>query len=228
MNVKWYHRLAELIEDWRNNFKVYPWRHALSAMFKRLLQLPYRHTHYLVFAIPLPENLPDLSAFHFADSTVIRRFVSQDVAEVAKISRPSEARLCAKRLARGQIGLSAIHNNRLVGFSWACAEIDPTIDKFEFNLEPLDYFALHAYTSPSFRRRGIQTSMALTQYKIFSEMGYKRAICHIRKNNQPSQQHVRNIGGYQVGDINFVRIGPWRWVKTHFNTDYTRTLDYKE
>jgi ribosomal protein S18 acetylase RimI-like enzyme len=228
MNVKWNHRLAELIEDWRNNFKVYPWRRALSAMFKRLLQLPYRHTHYLIFAVPLPENLPDLSDFHFADSTVIRRFESQDISEVAKISRPSEAKLCAQRLARGQVGLSAIHNNQLVGFSWACAEIDPTIDKFGFSLGPLDYFTLHAYTSPPFRRKGIQTSMALAQYKIFSEMGYKRAICHIRENNRPSQQHVRNIGGYQVGDIEIIRIGPWRRVRTHFNENFKRTPDETE
>lgn len=222
MSVKWNHRLAELIEDWNNNFKVYPWRRALSTTFKRLLQLPYRHTHYLIFAIPLPEHPPDLSELHFDDSVVIRRFVPQDVPEVAKISRPSEARLCAKRLACDQIGLSAIHNNRLVGFSWACTEIDPTIEKFEFSLEPLDYFSLHAYTSPSFRRRGIQTSMALAQYKIFSEMGFKRAICHIRKNNQPSQYHVKNIGGYQVGDMDIIRFGPWRWVRTHFNANHSK------
>lgn len=208
MNEKWNHRLAELIEDWDFYFKIYPWPKSLLKISNELMQLPFRHIHYKVYACSVVEPVPKV---RFDDSFVIRRFTFQDVPEVAKINRPSEARLCAKHLTNGHIGFSVLNNGKLAGYAWAYTKFYPDIDRFNIYLEPLDFLCNDAFTSPSFRGRGIQTSLVLARLNFFRELGYQRAICFIRRRNQPSIRVWKKFGGVCIGDIDYFRIGNWRW-----------------
>jgi GNAT superfamily N-acetyltransferase len=212
MKAIWSQRLGELMEDWRFYIKSYPWQRSISTIYKEFLQLPYRRIHYLVFARSLAEPVPE---FHFDRSIVIRKFESVDIHEVEIINRPSEAKSCTRRFAKGHVGVSALHNGHLVGYAWAFTEIDPVIERFKINLGPRDFLCTDAFTSPSFRGRGIQTSLALTRLNIFRELGFQRALCYIERKNQPSIRVWEKIGAFTIGDIEYFRVGPWRWITTH-------------
>jgi GNAT superfamily N-acetyltransferase len=212
MNEKWNHRLAELIEDWGFYFKVYPWPKSLITISKELMQLPFRHIHYKVYACSIVEPVPKVC---FDDSFVLRRFAYQDVPEVAKINRPSEARLCAKHLNSGHIGFSVLHDGQLAGYAWAYTKHDSNIERLKIGLEPLDFLCNDAFTSLPFRGRGIQTSLVLARLNLFRELGYHRAICYIDRNNRTSIRVWEKLGGICIGDISYIRIGTWRWKKHH-------------
>lgn len=215
MNQKWNHRLAELIEDWGFYFRVYPWPKYLSKISKELMQLPFRHIHYKVYACsvvkPVQKDCID-------SSFVIRRFTSQDVPEVAKINCPSEARLCAKHLTSGHIGFSVLNKGQLAGYAWAYTKLDPDIERFKINLEPLDFLCNDAFTSSPFRGRGLQTSLVLVRLNFFRELGYHRAICYIERRNRPSIRVWEKLEGACIGDISYVRIGSWRCKKYRLRT----------
>ncbi len=221
MNVKWNHRLAELVDDWVFYSKTYSWQSSILTISKQFLVLPCRHIHYLVFARSLLDPLPEI---HLDNSLVIRRFLPQDIPEVAAIDRPSEARLCARRLANGHVGVAVVHNDRLAGCAWACTEINPNIERIDIPLKPSDFLCNDDYTSPSFRGRGIQTSLVLERFRIFREMGYRRAICYIDIRNHISQHVYKKLGSCQIGEINFIRIGARRWARISLQPDNSDVL----
>ncbi len=210
MNLKWNYRLAELVEDWAFYSRTYSWSSSLLNVSRELLALPYRHIHYFMFERSLTDPLPVIK---FDGSIMIRRFKPQDIPEVAEINRPSEARLCARRLDSGQVGLSAIYDNHLVGYAWACTSIEPNIERININLGPGDFLCNDDFTSPPFRGHGIQTSLIFERFRIFKENGFRKAICYIEIHNKPSQHAYEKVGSRQVGEIDFFRVGSRRWVK---------------
>lgn len=215
MNTGWKYRFGELIEDWKFYLKMYPWRYSISTILKEFMQLPYLHIHYLIYSRSLAEPFPEL----YSDvSIVIRRFAQQDLPEVAKINRPSEATLCAKHFADEHEGVAALCEDQLVGYSWAYTKFNPTIDKFDFKLEPLDFLCNDAFTSPNFRGRSIQPTLLLTHFRIFHEMGFQRAFGYIDQRNRSSIRVWEKLGGYCIGNIEYVRIGPKRRVKQTLHT----------
>jgi GNAT superfamily N-acetyltransferase len=208
MSINWNHRLAELTEDWIYYYKIYPWRQSIPEIAKEVLQLPFRHIHYLVFARFLTKSLPEISV----DSSIeIRKFEPRDVPEVAVINRPSEAKLCTKRLARGHLGVSAIHTDKLVGYAWACTNIDPVLERVRIALKPFEFLCTDSFTSLDYRGRGVQTLLTMERFRMLHELGYERAICFIKKDNLPSIAVWKKLGGQIVGKIDFIRIGRWRY-----------------
>ncbi len=208
MNPNWKGRFAELSGDWRDYFERRSWRQALQAMGMEFLQLPYRHIHYLVVACSLTEPLPVIA---LPAGFTLRAFTDADVAAVAAIDRPSEARLCQRRIAAGHIGLAAFYEEQLVGHAWACKQFDSNIDRIDLHLPPSDCLCTDAYSAPAYRGRGIHTLLTLERFKIFRDLGYQRAICNIAANNRPSLRVWKKLGGQVIGELDYFRVGPWRW-----------------
>ena len=119
-------RLAELWEDWKYLIRRDGARSALPAIGQEVAGLPYRHTSLLLLARSLLEPLPDLQPKITLD---IRPFTQTDLDLVRDIDRPSEARLCARRLERGYTGLLALHENQPAGHAWACIKMDPQLER---------------------------------------------------------------------------------------------------
>jgi ribosomal protein S18 acetylase RimI-like enzyme len=204
-------RLAQLMEDWKYYFRNRTWQQAVLTAGKELLLLPYRHIHFLIVARTLQEPLP---GFTSDIPFTIRKFDPSDLAGVAEIDRPSEARAFAQRLASGHTGVAALFNQRLVGYAWAFKKVNPDIERIDLKLEPYDFICTDAFTAPAYRKSGIQTLLTLERFRIFRALGYRRALCYIESSNLPSLRAWKKVGGYVVGEIDYFRLGPWRW--THY------------
>jgi GNAT superfamily N-acetyltransferase len=208
-------RLAQLIEDWKSYFKRKTLKQAVRMVAKEALQLPCRHIHYLIIARSLLDPFPELTTDpHLA----VRKFDPSDLAGVAEIDRPSEARMYARRLAGGQTGVAALHDRMLVGFAWASKKVDLDIERFNLKLELSDFLCTDAYTAPAHRRSGVQKLLILERLKLFRELGSKRAICYIESTNLPSLKAWKKLGGYVIGEIDYFRFGIWRWTRTSYHT----------
>ena len=72
-----------------------------------------------------------------------------------------------------------------------------------------DVLCVDAYTTPAFRGKGVQTALALARFRLFGDLGYQRAIAYIERRNAPSLAVWRKLGGQEIGEIEFRRIGPW-------------------
>jgi GNAT superfamily N-acetyltransferase len=210
-------RLAEFWEDWKYLIWRDGARSALPAIGLEVAQLPYRRTSLLLLARSLLEPLPDLQPKTTLD---VRPFTQTDLDLVREIDRPSEARLCARRLERGYVGLLALHENHPAGHAWACIKMDPRLERVHPRLEPGDVLCADVYTNPAFRGQGVQTALTLARFRLFRDLGYRRAISYIETRNAPSLAvWQRKLGSVTIGQIDFLRVGLWHRVR--YNPDHS-------
>ena len=204
----WLRRLADLSKDWNYLIQRNGLGSTLPMVGQEIISLPYRQLKFFVVARSLLQPLPHLSA---KIALEIRDFKARDLEFVVQIYRPSEAKLLAQRLARGHRGLMALHQGQPAGFAWGCAEIDPELDRVELKLEPGDMLCVDVYTNPAFRGQGVHTALTIARFGLFRDLGYRRAIAYIETRNQPSLAVWRKFGSEIIGEVDFKRLGPWRW-----------------
>lgn len=207
--MQWVRRLAELIQDWGYLIQRDGWTSAMPEVVQAIVRLPYRRMKFAVMARSLLEPLPSLPQPKIA--LEIRELESSDVNLVRQVDRPSEARACAQRLARGHKGFLACYNGQMVGYAWGCAEM--TLERIHLKLDSGDVLCTDAYTVSAFRGQGVQTALTLARFKLFRDLGYRRVIAYIETCNHPSLAVWWKLGGQVVGYVDFNRIGPWRWVR---------------
>jgi GNAT superfamily N-acetyltransferase len=204
-------RLAELIEDWKYLIRRDGLISAVPQVALEVSRLPYRHLKLMILARSLDESLPDLQP---KMTLKIRPFVETDLQLIRQINRPSEARLCAHRLARGHYGFVAMNHVKVAGYAWGCAEIDPQVERVPLKLEHGDVLCNDAFTTPTYRGQGVQTALTIARLQLFQELGYRRALCYIENRNNPSiAVWQRKLNCSIIGQIDFKRIGPWHNVK---------------
>lgn len=212
-----YHRLAELIEDWQFLIRQDGIRSSLPTVAREIAWLPYRHLEFVILARSLSEPLPEMQPKILLE---IHPFQARHLELVQAIDRPSEARLCKRRLEASQHGLVAFHQGQIAGYAWGCTYIDRELERVHLQLEPGDILCTDVYTSPLLRGKGVQTALTLRRFQLFRELGYRRAICYIEVNNTPSLAvWQRKFSAETVGRINFKRIGPW--YRVHYNYNLT-------
>jgi GNAT superfamily N-acetyltransferase len=169
--------------------------------------LPYRHLRFVLLSRSLFEPLPEWQA---KIKLLIRPFEQADVDGVRRIDRPSEARLCAQRLAQGHKGLAAFWDGQMVGYTWGSTDSYTSLERVHPTLSHGDFLCTDSYTAPKFRGQGIQTALTLARFKWFRELGYRQAISYIEVHNVSSLAvWQRKLNSQTIGTINFMRLGPW-------------------
>lgn len=206
--MRWVSRLAELIQDWENLVRRDGWESAKPEVIQAIVTLPYRRMEFVVVARSLLGPLPDLQP---KIALEIREFEPADVDLVQQMDRPSEAKACAQRLACGHKGLLALYKGQPAGYAWGCTEM--ALERIHLKLDPGDMLCTDAYTAPAFRGKGLQTALTLARFRLFRDLGYRRALSYIEARNYPSLAVWRKVGSQVVGHVDFIRIGPWRWVR---------------
>ena len=215
MSVRWFGRSVEFFEDWAYIAKRDGWFPALCEAGRELTRLPYRHLQFDILARTLREPLPTLQPRVPLD---VRSFSSADLPFVSRVYRPSEAKLCARRLELGQIGLLALYEGQPAGYAWASDRMDPTVERVQFELEPGDGICLDVFTAPAMRGKGVQTTLALARSRALRDRGFSRVVTYIAKTNLASLAvWQRKLGGQIIGEIDFLRIGPWRRVHYYWS-----------
>lgn len=212
-----FHRLVELIEDWQYLIRKDGIKSSLRMITLDIAQLPYRHLNFFILARPLGKSLPEIQP---KIPLEIRPFETSHLDLVRAIDRPSEARLCERRLGSGQRGLVAFHQGQLAGYAWGCSPVNWDLERVHLQLESDDILCTDVYTAPALRGMGVQTALTCRRLQMFRELDYRRAICYIDVHNAPSLAvWQRKFGAEIVGKINFLRMGSW--YKVHY--DYSPT-----
>lgn len=207
------HQLIAYAEDWRYLIRRDGLISAMPVVSLDFARLPYRHMKLIILARSLKEQLPDLQP---KIPLVIRPFEKADLKLIQKINRPSEARLCARRLARGHYGFIAMNHSQVVGHAWGYTEIDKQLERVPLRLADGDILCNDAFTIPTYRGCGVQTALTLARMHLFQELGFRRAICYIEDHNVPSiDVWQRKLNSSIIGRIDFKRIGPWYYSKIH-------------
>lgn len=200
-------RLSELTEDWKYFTERSGLISSIAVIATDLARLPYRHLRFFILGRSLSEPFPDWQP---KTGLVISPFEPAHLDQVRQIDRPSEARLCAHRLAQGHKGLAAASNGRLAGYAWVSTDPHTRLERVHPKLDPGDALFTDSYTAPEFRSQGIQTALTLARFHLARELGYHRAICCIEIRNQPSLAvWQRKFNSQTIGTIDFTRIGPW-------------------
>lgn len=202
-----FRRLSDFFEDWvyltdRDGFKS-----SLPLIASDIARLPYRRLRFVILARSLLDPFPDWQP---KIQLNIRLFEQADLDLVRQIDRPSEARLCAKRLAQDQKGLVAFCDGKLTGYTWGSTDTSTRLERVHLKLDAGDFLCTDSFTAPAFRGQGIQTALTLARFRLFRELGYSRAISYIEIHNTPSLAvWQRKLNSQTTGTIEFTRVGPW-------------------
>ena len=138
----------------------------------------------------------------------VRAFAQTDLDLVRKNNCPSEAKLCALRLAQSRKGLAADFEGVFAGYAWG--SVDTRLERVHPKLGRGDALLTDSFTLPAFRGRGIQTALTIARFQLFHKLGYARAICTIATGNAASLAVWQiKLGSEVIGTIDFLRIGPW-------------------
>jgi ribosomal protein S18 acetylase RimI-like enzyme len=91
------------------------------------------------------------------------------------------------RLSKGHIGLCAIYEGKIVGFTWRSID-EIWIDEHKINLKlpPKHRYGYDGYTHPKYRRYGIFHELLTSSYPYFNEMGYPFLLSMISHDNEAS------------------------------------------
>jgi RimJ/RimL family protein N-acetyltransferase len=204
-------RLSELTEDWKYVTRRDGFMSSMSLVLTDIVRLPYRHLRFYILARSLLEPFSD---YQPKANLQIRPFEESDLEYVRQIDRPSEAMLCARRLAQGQKGLVAFCDGQPVGYAWGSTDTHTRLERVHPKLCPGDVLCTDSYTSPLFRGVGIQTALTLARFYLFRELGFNRVISYIEVSNTPSLAvWQRKFTSQSIGTIDFKRIGPWYRVR---------------
>ena len=204
-------RLIELYEDWYFLIRRDGLISTMPLVTREIVQLPYRHLKFWILAISLVEPIPEIqNKMPFT----IRSFEPADLKLVRDINRPSEAKLCARRLSREHYGFIALNQIQATGYAWGSTEIDPQLEQVHLRLDHGDVLCNDAFTAPAYRRQGVQSALTLARLHFFQEMGYRRALCYIEKSNSNSLSVWQcKLNASIIGQIDFKRIGPCHYLK---------------
>ncbi len=205
-------RLGELFEDWKFLFRRDGVGKALPLIAREIAWLPYRRMQFVLLAKPLDEPLPEAVA---RIPIELRSFEATDVKRVKEINRPSEGKLCAQRLERGQKGVTAVHCGQMIAYAWGCTKLDPDLERVSLQLEEGDVYLTDGYTHPDFRGKGIQVPLLVAFFNTFKSLGFKRAVCYIELKNTPSRAVWKKLNATEIGQIDFTRIGTFYKVNLH-------------
>ena len=164
-----FHRLDELTEDWQFLIHRDGIKSALPEVAKEIARLPFRHLRFHILARSLAEPLPDLQP---KIPLEIHPFEHSHLELVCTIDRPSEARLCKRRLGRGQQGLVALHQGQIAGYAWGCSPVDWNLERVHLQLEPDDILCTDVYTAPALRGKGVQTALTWQRFQLFTRPGF--------------------------------------------------------
>ena len=209
-------RFSELAEDWRYYIRRDGIGRSLPLVALEIARIPFRHLSYVLILRPLDEPLPELRP---KIELEIRPFTGADLTAAATMDRPSEARLCARRLAEGHRGLLALHEGTPVGYAWGCDSMSPEVERVPLRLEPGDVLCTDVFSIPSYRGQGVQTSLVLARLILFRDLGFRRAVCYIEAGNTPSLAvWLRKLGCTSSGQIDVLRIGSWYRVRLRGTT----------
>jgi GNAT superfamily N-acetyltransferase len=205
-------RLFEFTEDWEYFIGRDGFKSSVPLILSDVARLPYRHLRFLLFAHSLLD--PFIDDWQPKIKLLIRPFDQADLEWVRQIDRPSEARLCAQRMAQGQHGLVAFYDGQLAGYTWGSTDILSRLERVHPKLCPGDVLCTDSYTFPGFRGQGIQTALTLARFRLFQELGHCRAISYIEIRNKPSLAvWQRKLNSQIIGTIDFSRFGPWYRVR---------------
>ena len=211
-------RLGELLEDWKFLLRRDGVRNAAPVIGIELIRLPYRRLRFVILARDLSDPLP---VFQPKIPLEIRPFEPTDLKFAQTIDRPSEARLCQRRLERGQAGFVAITDGQIAGYAWGCIQMDPQLERVTFDLLPGDFLCTDVFTVPAWRGRGNQTALTLARLEHFKALGYQRAICYIEQHNAPSLAvWQRKLESTTLGWIDFTRAGSHYQVRYQWSNGY--------
>lgn len=205
------HRFSELTEDWEYFMKRLGFKSGLPLILVDMVRLPYRHLKFEILArsllIPFPEWQPKIKID-------IRPFERADLDFARQIDRPSEAKLCARRLDLGHRGLIAFCEGQPAGYSWGSTDTQTQLERVHIALEQGDVLCSDAFTAPAFRGRGIQTGLTLARFHLFGNLGCRRAVSYIEIRNHASLAvWKRKYGSQVIGSIDYLRIGSWNRVR---------------
>ncbi len=208
-------RFAELTEDWKYFTHKHGLRASLRFILSDLADLPYRHLRFVILARSLLEPYPEVQP---RKQIIIRPFTQEDLDIVRQIDRPSEARLCAKRLQEEHHGLIGFCEGRPAGYTWGSMDPHTRLERIHPRLSRGDVLCTDSYTAPEFRGYGMQTALTIARFNLFRELGCERAICCIEVRNAPSLAvWQRKFHSQTIGTIDFIRFGPWYRVRYNEN-----------
>jgi ribosomal protein S18 acetylase RimI-like enzyme len=202
-------KLKRFTFDLRKSIQRDGWRQTGRWLAKILIELPYRHLDYIVFARSL---LEPLTVARPRLPVTLCLATEADLFRFEEVVPKSEFEHFRHRLTHGRYCFLALDGENLAAYCWASTEVRCDVDKLEMQLQEGDAYVDDAFTVPAYRRQGIQTAVHLYRLEYMKKLGCRRAILIVSVTNSASQRLVSKLGYQEADRLSFRRI---LWKRTY-------------
>ena len=209
-------RALEHLVDWRHVLHRDGWSSFLKKVRQDARKLPRRKVEYIIMEVPLEHPFPNPPCLSFVE---VRPFTSADLEFVRKEFLPSEAAMCARRLAAGHEGLIAVLDGEIAGCCWLCR--DDSLERADLPIGTDEVLFTDAFTAPRFRGQGVNTSLALASLRRARQLHLRRLIGYIRTDNTASQAvWLGKLNGRVFAKLEFKRV--WTGRRTRITNVHSK------
>lgn len=176
---------------------------AVLSMVHRIVSWLFTYWDRFILAGPLP-GLSE--AVPITEGITVREGTVHDLPALSRLAAPSDLKQFAQRFEAGRLCGVALEGDEVVAHVWAGFETRLDMDRVNFQLLPGEVHLFHAYTAPSYRRRGIMTSM-ISLIALLRARGARRVVVTVDKRNYPSLVLCqKRLGLHPVGYSRYVRL----------------------
>jgi GNAT superfamily N-acetyltransferase len=194
--------VVEHVIDWGFLARRAGWRPLIFKVRDVVRTLPRRRLRYIVMGVALDSPFPVSAGL---ENIEVRPFIPSDLHFVRREHLPSEAAMCARRLAAGQEGLTAVLDGEPAGYAWLCR--NDALERVDLPMTSDEVMFTDAFTAPRFRGRGVNTSLALASLRWARELRYSRLIGYIEAGNGASLNvWLGKMGGRVFQRLEFERV----------------------
>lgn len=209
---------GSLIEDFTADVAA-AWRQggagAMSDELREWLLYPAaRHGQLLL----VEQVLPDAIEVRPPPGVRIERLDEGHWDALAAICNRRMLRRHRRALQRERVGVLAIRDERVLGYTWLSDRMDRDLEVYPIKLGSKAVYGWNLFVDPGERGKGIGSALVRARMRMARDLGYETTMRVIDPENQPAIATVRNSSSDRparaLGILYYLKL--FRWVPSRF------------
>lgn len=201
---------ADVTEAWQQGGAGAMW----GELREWLLYPAARHGKLLL----VEQALPDSIEVRPPPGVRIERLNDRHWDALAAICKRRMLRRHRRALQRGRVGILAIRDEQVLGYTWLSDEMDRDLEVYPVKLRPKAVYGWNLFVDPAERGKGIGSALVRARMRMARELGYETTMRVIDPENQPAIATVRNSSSERparaLGILYYLKF--FRWVPSRF------------
>lgn len=201
---------ADIAEAWRQGGAGAMW----DELREWLLYPTARHGKLLL----VEQALPDSIEVRPPPGVRVEQLEDRHWEALSAICNRRMLRRHRRALQRGRVGILAIRDEQVLGYTWLSDTLDRDLEVYPIKLGPKAVYGWNLFVDPAERGKGIGSALVRARMRLARDLGHETTMRVIDPENQPAIATVRNSSSERparaLGILYYFKL--FRWVPSRF------------